>query len=271
MILTLNLFGDDEDLYALDTKTAIDLSRPIPSDTSAFGMAPTKNEKLLSVSGGNSVNCNIFEKFSPHLHATHTEFIGHIVKENLSVVNDCLRHMEMFGLCVVLEVQPELLSGEELQEQLRCGAKASEEDLVITRKILSETLIKTLGCNEFECKLWAIVIRVACDHTNNSKTDSSKSTRPVYLTKKAAEYVIYNGFEHLLVDLPSVDRDDDGGALLAHKAFFDGSMKRSLTELLETCSNVKVVPDVYVLNLHYINIQQDATLSRPVLYPLIRL
>jgi len=78
------------------------------------------------------------------------------------------------------------------------------------------------------------------------------------------------GIEHLLLDLPSVDRESDGGALAAHRAFWRypdaPRMEATITEFI-------YVPDAVVDGLYYLNLQvapfeNDASPSRPVLYPI---
>ena len=78
------------------------------------------------------------------------------------------------------------------------------------------------------------------------------------------------GYTHLLTDLPSVDREEDGGALSAHHAWWNYPQNprtnASITELI-------VVPTaaadgLYLLNLSFAPIESDAAPSRPVIYPL---
>jgi hypothetical protein len=52
-------------------------------------------------------------------------------------------------------------------------------------------------------------------HTNYSNTN------PPYLSESAAHLIKNSGVQHLLIDLPSVDREEDEGKLLAHKAFWN--------------------------------------------------
>lgn len=56
-------------------------------------------------------------------------------------------------------------------------------------------------------------------------------TNPVYLAPSAATYIacVLDCY-HLLVDLPSIDREDDGGCLLAHKAIFTHDLECTLTQ-----------------------------------------
>jgi hypothetical protein len=74
--------------------------------------------------------------------------------------------------------------------------------------------------------------------------------------------------EHLLIDLPSVDKEKDGGELLAHRAFwnFEGKMRKqaTITELIYVPNNIK--DGTYFLNLQVAPFENDASPSRPVLY-----
>ncbi|MGL5889046.1 MAG: cyclase family protein, partial [Bacteroidia bacterium] len=77
--------------------------------------------------------------------------------------------------------------------------------------------------------------------------------------------------EHLLLDLPSVDREVDGGALAAHKAFWNypENTRRNctITEFIYVPNDV--FDGAYLLNLQTAPIENDATPSRPVLYRIL--
>ena len=76
--------------------------------------------------------------------------------------------------------------------------------------------------------------------------------------------------KHLLIDQPSVDKEIDGGALLAHKAFWDYpnvlDKERTITELIGIPP--EATDGLYLLNLSLANIENDASPSRPVIYRL---
>ena len=76
--------------------------------------------------------------------------------------------------------------------------------------------------------------------------------------------------KHLLVDMPSVDKEKDDGQLLAHKAFWDVDgdvrMEATITELIYVPNRVK--DGKYILNLLIAPFQNDASPSKPVLYML---
>ena len=76
------------------------------------------------------------------------------------------------------------------------------------------------------------------------------------------------GVEHLLIDLPSVDREEDGGKLLAHKAFWNypknTRLQATITELVYVPSRIE--DGFYFLNLQPASFENDAAPCKPVLY-----
>ena len=86
---------------------------------------------------------------------------------------------------------------------------------------------------------------------------------------KLAEMLCSLEIEHLLVDLPSVDQEIDGGALRAHNAFFgpESSPRANATisELLCVPEGLQEGPGL--LALQVAPIVNDASPSRPVWFP----
>ena len=69
--------------------------------------------------------------------------------------------------------------------------------------------------------------------------------------------------KHLLTDLPSID--EEKGDVINHRKFFNMHKNGTITEL---CDLQHVEPGYYILNLQMINIESDATPSRPILFPI---
>lgn len=191
------------------------------------------------VTEGASVNFNDIW-FNPHAHGTHTECVGHITEEFYSV-NQHLH--QYFFLAELITVVPEL----------------QEDDWVISKHILEVALkgenVKTL------------VIRTS-PNERTKLTKQYSHSNPPYLLEEAIIFLLEKGVEHLLVDLPSVDKEKDEGALRAHKAFWNyhGTLRKqaTITEFI-------YVPDAiedgrYMLNLQMAPFENDASPSRPVLY-----
>ncbi|MGO4822561.1 MULTISPECIES: cyclase family protein [unclassified Flavobacterium] len=244
-----------------NTKFQVDLSQPLDisiplSNTEANPLAwyidkpiiePVKFDEWVGKvsSGMSSTNFNNIQ-FNPHGHGTHTECLGHITKDFYSI-NQSLK--QFFFLAELVSVQPE--------EQ--------GEDLVITK----EQIQTALNGKSPE----AIVIRTL---PNNASKLSKKysHTNPPYLDEEAARFIRESGIEHLLIDLPSVDKEKDKGKLLAHKAFWnvkdvknlntDARMAATITEMIYVADEVK--DGSYLLNLQIASFENDASPSKPVLY-----
>ncbi|ALM48824.1 metal-dependent hydrolase [Flavobacterium psychrophilum] len=207
----------------------------------------TMGDWVGKVSEGASTNFNnIF--FNPHGHATHTECLGHITRAFFSI-NQALK--QFFFTTEVVSVQPE--------EQ--------GEDFVITKSQIEEALSgKTPE---------AIVIRTLPNAAAKTSKNYS-NTNPPYLEEGAALFIRECGIKHLLIDLPSVDREQDEGKLVAHKAFWnvtdvnnlnaDARHDATITEMIYV--NDTVIDGSYLLNLQIASFENDASPSKPVLYQL---
>ena len=191
------------------------------------------------VSQGASTNFNNIY-FNPHGHGTHTECVGHISPEFHSI-NDSLKNFFFFAKLITIEPQKE------------------GEDLVITAKQV-EKLVKA---EEVE----ALVIRTLPNSIFKRSMHYSH-TNWAYLEEEAAKYIRECGIKHLLIDLPSVDKEKDEGRLLAHKAFWNYPKNTrhdaTITELIYVPA--KIEDGRYFLNLQIASFENDATPSKPVLY-----
>ncbi|MFV5699656.1 cyclase family protein [Flavobacterium sp. ZT3R17] len=200
--------------------------------------------------GKSSTNFNnIF--FNPHGHGTHTECLGHITREFYSI-NQSLK--QFFFLAELISVVPE-----------RQG-----EDLVITLDSISTALDLTL---KLGIPREAIIIRTI-PNLESKKQLKYSNTNPPYLDENAARFIRESGIQHLLIDLPSVDKEHDEGKLLAHKAFWnvkdvnnlnaDARLDCTITEMIFVPNEVK--DGSYLLNLQIASFENDASPSKPILY-----
>ena len=80
------------------------------------------------------------------------------------------------------------------------------------------------------------------------------------------------GVKHLLVDVPSVDREQDGGKLIFHHAYWgvpdNQRFDRTITELIYIDDMAEDGP--YLLTIETAQFGNDATPSRPIIYPIHR-
>lgn len=241
----------------IDTSAPIDISLPLSnlnSNPKAWYVEnpvfePVRTEHYTgSVKEGGSVNFrNIF--FNPHGHGTHTECLGHITEEVYSI-NKTLK--EYFYNARVVSIIP----------------KQYLNDDGNIDKVIEVDQLDFL--NELE-NTQALIIRTL-PNLEDKKTMNYSNTNPTYLDVKCAELLIKNGIEHLLVDLPSVDRENDNGELAFHHAFWEvpnsPNFNRTISELVFVENEV---PDGnYVLNFQVAPFENDAAPSRPVLYKIVK-
>ncbi len=193
--------------------------------------------------GKSSTNFNnIF--FNPHGHGTHTECLGHITNDFYSI-NQCLK--QFFFHAKLITVEPDKIG----------------DDFVITKDSISNSFSKTE----------ALIIRTL-PNQNEKKSRKYSNTNPPYLSEDAAIFIRESEIQHLLIDLPSVDKEHDEGKLLAHKAFWNVKDTHNLNSdarLNATITEMIYVPDEiedgnYILNLQIASFENDASPSKPILY-----
>jgi kynurenine formamidase len=190
---------------------------------------------------------NIF--FNPHGHGTHTECLGHITNDFYSI-NQSLK--QFFFFAILMTIEPEKIG----------------EDFVITKDQIS----KALNVSNFS-KIEAIIIRTL-PNQKDKKSRKYSNTNPPYLSEEAALFIRESEIQHLLIDLPSVDREHDEGKLLAHKAFWnvkdthnlnmDARFEATITEMIYVPNEIE--DGNYLLNLQIASFENDASPSKPVLY-----
>jgi arylformamidase len=237
--------GDKE--LEVDLSEAIDISIPMVGEeghVSAWYVDPIKIEAVRadgfvgSVREGGSVNFRSIH-FNPHGHGTHTECVGHITEEVHSV-NQNIK--EYFQLAQVLSIEPKNISG----------------DQVITKDQLQNLISDDVS---------ALVLRTLPNSEDKMLRNYSGSNPP-YLSDDLLVMIREKGIRHLLLDLPSVDREVDGGALKGHRAFWnvegDIRMNASITEMIYVPNHAS--DGHYLLNLNFPPFENDASPSRPLLF-----
>jgi kynurenine formamidase len=241
-------------IFEIDLSKPIDISIPLSNtDTNPIAwyiekptIEPVKFGNWIGkVSEGSSTNFNnIF--FNPHGHGTHTECVGHITREFYSI-NQCLK--QFFFTAELISIEPANMNGDKIitKEQIEKGLSGKTPEAIVIRTLPNLDSKK---------------------HKNYSKTN------PPYLLEEAATLIRESGIKHLLIDLPSVDREEDEGRLLAHKAFWnvndinnlneDARLDCTITEMIFVDDSVK--DGSYILNLQMAPFENDASPSKPVLF-----
>ncbi len=241
-------------VFEADLSKPIDISIPL-TDTDKNPIAwyiekpqidPVKSGDWVGkVSEGGSTNFNnIF--FNPHGHGTHTECLGHITREFYSI-NQELK--TFFFIAELISLKPYVQEGDHVitKIQLMAALEGKTPEAVVIRTFPNET---------------------------GKKSRNYSNTNPPYLAEAAVVFLRELGVKHLLIDLPSVDREHDQGKLLAHKAFWNVADINNLNleaRLDATITELIFVPDEvpdgsYLLNLQIAPFENDASPSKPVLY-----
>jgi len=245
MKVLLNWKGE---LLEAQLNDPIDISVPFsPSGLSAWYKAPmtaipVRSDNFIgAVAEGGAVNFRDLN-LNPHAHGTHTECRGHITTE-IHSVNDIARFI--FCPAQLITILPELKGN----------------DRVITRALLDRQ-----GALD---NVEALIVRTSPHDSQFIHRNFSGSNFP-YFDELAMRRIVELGVKHLLVDQPSVDKEEDGGKLIAHRVFWEGSERNNctITELIQV--NPEIKDGLYALNLQVAPIENDASPSRPVLFPLLR-
>lgn len=234
--------------FAVDFSKPLDISIPLRASRQNVNawyieepkIEPVNLKKYVgSVKKGGAVNFNDIY-FNPHAHGTHTECVGHITEEVHSV-NQNLK--TFFFLAELISVAP---------EKYMADTQISRQQLefVLEGKSPEALVIRTMP------------------NLKNKLDKQYSNTNWTYIEEEAMNFLVEKGVKHVLIDLPSVDREKDGGQLKSHKNFwnFGGELRMdcTITELIYVANDI--LDGTYLLNLQIAPFENDATPSKPVLY-----
>ena len=205
-----------------------------------------------SVAAGASCNCDVISVI-PHCNGTHTEAAGHLSKEPL----DAARVVPS-GLLPALLITVVPVAATSVSET--SDPRPQPGDFLITR-----AAIESAWPAQIPFTVQALVIR------------STGAPVVPYLSRDAAQAIVQHGIQHLVIDLPSLDREHDEGRLTAHRIFF--GLPAGVSSLQQvrrpgaTVTELALVPEeladgAYLLELQIPAWRGDAVPSRPLLYAL---
>jgi kynurenine formamidase len=216
-----------------------------------------------AVSSGASCNCGVYT-LSPHCHGTHTECVGHVARNATALAG--LTPVPP-ALAVLVSVRPETLGPAAAAH----AGPADATDRVVTRGQLATAAARWIG------DPWtALVVRTLPNDPGKRYLSYDGPCPAPYFTADAMRWVVERGVTSLVVDLPSLDRADDGGSLAVHRLYWglapdvlDAHQARRGRALV---TELAYVPDsapdgTYLLDLQVPAFATDAAPSRPVLYP----
>ena len=233
-----------------------------------FSAPPAHCEALASgafsgrVARGASCNCSTLT-LTPHCDGTHTECAGHLTLEPLAV-----RAVAPVGLTPALLLSVTPVPAERSNEGSRPAPLAG--DLLITGSAIEKAWPAALP---FAPR--ALIVRTL-PNPGLKRARDYRSEPAAFLSLPAAGMLVARGIEHLVLDVPSADRADDGGHLSAHREFFGlpagsvalAAVRRPQCTITELAYIDDAVADgAYLLSLQLPALGGDALPSRPLLYP----
>ena len=193
-----------------------------------------------SVKEGGPVNYQTLQ-LTPHGNGTHIEGYGHITDSGVTI-NNQLKTYHFYAKLISLTPSKN---------------KTGDFTLELTEELKSQD--------------WKNIKSLIIRTLPNDKSKLSKKysgTNPPYVSANLIEFIVSQDIKHLLVDLPSIDKEVDGGALVSHKTFWklpNNTRKHAtITELIYVPDNI--LDGHYLLNLQTINLEMDAAPCNPTLY-----
>lgn len=260
--------------YVSDTKDAISIAITLKFEgpqPNHFGTdAATRDSLRLGEFVGDTKlggSCNVdVLKLVPHCNGTHTETVSHIVHEPIEIGDAAID----WG-CLAALVSLPTRAADQTNETYRPALNST--DSVITRTDLQRAM-QTFANVRAE----ALIIRTLPNDVDKRTRQyaNARVPGPAFFTAEAMEYIDSLDCQHLLVDIPSVDRMYDEGLLTNHHIFWrvrEGSHSRvPETRCDRTITEMIFVPDhvedgLCLLNLQVPAFALDAAPSRPLIIP----
>lgn len=261
--------------YRVNLMKPIDISIPLKFNGEQPNFFDAPFAEAMPVEGGGFIgdttrggSCNVWEyKLIAHCNGTHTECIGHIINQNISI-NDLINNLLVPATLITVKPQNANETGDHYIPE------KEKEDYLITKKVLADA-VKNCRTNF----LSALVIRTLPNQA--LKLSRNYSNKPAcFFSIEAIEFINSLNVMHLLVDIPSVDRANDQGRMAIHHLFW--GVQQGSSDIHEndispkTITEMIFIPDEiedgeYLLNLQIPAFTADAAPSRPILYRVIKM
>jgi arylformamidase len=213
---------------------------------------------------GGSCNCATYS-LTPHCNGTHTECVGHVVEERVSV-----RDAAADAVCPAL-----LISTAAVAASTTC--EASDPRPHADDRLLTQALLEAAVGDQILSDYHALVVRTLPNEKAKRFRNYDAGEAPPYFSAEAMRWIVHHDIRHLVVDLPSIDRANDEGRLTGHRIFWGlpaggrlaSAATRSDATITELAYIANEIPDgPYLLNLQVAPFVADAAPSRPILLPL---
>lgn len=214
---------------------------------------------------------------NPHGNGTHTECAGHIAKETYTI-NQCLRQFHSIGRLITVEPErtgeDHVITRAALERAVNRSDGLNPSDQFTAQQTPSGAFEPSTPSNGFEPSDGdafgtTLIIRTLPNGADKRLRQYS-NTNPPYINSEAMEWIVRLGIEHLVVDLPSVDREMDGGVLAAHHIFWNYPAAPRLQATITELTYIEnTVPDgLYLVNHQVTSIELDASPAKILLFSL---
>jgi len=267
--------------YQLNTDFSWSLAIPVdfetlenaPKQPNHFGAAVAASRPMQA--GGfigdtrQGGSCNVNElTINPHCNGTHTETIAHICDFDgeMSLKIDSISPPPLMP-CVLITVIPETVAGSNTDDYTPA---LKQGDQIVSRGAL-ETVLSAFDNEQLEC----LVVRTLPNDKSKCSQVYDGDHQPPFFSRDAIMYLNERGIQHLVLDIPSLDRLHDDGLLTCHHLFWqvvEGAHQASPNSLLhKTITEMAYIDDEIEDGFYFINLQtpafiNDAAPSRPMLY-----
>jgi kynurenine formamidase len=251
MDLYLNLSTVKNPKIIHDLSTSIEEGRTRAWYIPGMKRDPVRIDKWIgSVGMGGDVNFfNI--NFNPHAHGSHTETLGHV----------CQTWHPISGVSIPF-LQTALLITVDYKDY-------GENGKIIELDQIEKAWNHWRPSND----LTALVVRSNPNSAEKKNMNFSSQDAP-FFSKQVGYFLRKKGILHWLVDLPSVDREEDDGKLLSHRSFWglnegekvpghEARLNATITELIYI--NDDIEDGYWTLAMQVASIANDAAPSRPIL------
>ena len=248
MLTTLTFRGQD---YRADLATPVSLALPLKPDASSIRawdappveVAPVRvGDWVGEVRQGAPVNF-VNVRVNPHGNGTHTETVGHIAPD--------------WDYNTVLRLLP---PGHFVSILHDAGTNVCDD---------GDSVVDCSGLRQNPPDAPGLIVRaLGRDHEDANLS----GTNPPYFRAEDLAFLADCGVQHLITDLPSVDREEDGGALAGHHAFwrYPNAVRHSATITELARLNFDLAEGLYLTSLNALPLAADASPSHPLIYLLAR-
>lgn len=215
-------------------------------------------------------NCNVDRlTMIPHCNGTHTETVGHIVNNEVPIADAVTQPLMLASLISVKTSTLAPNTPDSYQPKLAAS------DQIISLSAI-EAALKTAKVDRI--KPQALIVRTLPNSTAKKSTTYNAESAPAFFSIEAMRAIIDTGVEHLLIDLPSVDRMQDEGRLTNHHAYWnvpqgthelttDTATNKTITEMIFVEDLIQ--DGTFLLSLQPPAFASDAAPCRPVIFELI--